>query len=300
MKKAVPRSSDPAGKLLYLENVYKAYGAKLVLRDIDLSVRPGEFCSVVGPSGCGKTTLLRMILGWERPSSGRILLEGLAVSEPDPRRGIVFQRYSLFPHLSVLDNVLLGPRLSTGFFAWRRERSARRDEAMELLKTVRLEREWSKYPHELSGGMQQRVAIAQAMIMRPAVLLMDEPFGALDPGVREELQVHLLQTWERLRMTIFFVTHDIPEALFLGTRVFVLSQFYREDTAKGPERHGARVVADYQIKKGASSTDVKRTAEFADLAQTIRHDGFEPESRKHVDEFDLHHPDSWRSPEPEA
>ena len=299
MTTSVPASSDPAGKLLHLENVYKAYGPKLVLDDIDLSVRAGEFCSLVGPSGCGKSTLLRMILGSEQPSSGQILLEGAPLAEPDARRGIVFQKYSLFPHLSVLDNILLGPRLSASLLGWPRERAARREEAMALLKTMRLDGEWAKYPHQLSGGMQQRVAIAQAMIMRPALLLMDEPFGALDPGVREELQVHLLQTWERLRMTVFFVTHDIHEALFLATRVLVLSQYYLDHRPTPPQRHGAKVVADYMINKCANSTELKRTAEFADLAQTIRREGFEPGSLKHVEDFNLNHPDSWRSLDPE-
>ncbi|MBI4425251.1 MAG: ABC transporter ATP-binding protein [Elusimicrobia bacterium] len=289
--------ADPSDKLLYLENVYKSYGPTLILDDIDLSVRPGEFCSVVGPSGCGKSTLLRLILGAEPPTAGRVLLEGEAIGHPDPRRGIVYQRYSLFPHLTVLENVLLGKRLSAGFWSWRRERPACVEEACALLRTMRLEGDRDKYPYELSGGMQQRVAIAQALIMRPKILLMDEPFGALDPGVREDMQVHLLETWERLRMTVFFVTHDLSEAVFLGTRVLVLSQFYTDERGDGFAR-GARVVGDYALADEANSTAIKRTGRFADLVETIRREGFEPEVRQHVDTFNLVHPDSWRSLDP--
>ncbi len=288
-------AGGPAGKVLHIENVEKSYGPKLILDDIDLSVRAGEFCALVGPSGCGKSTLLRLILGAERPDCGRILLDGQPLGAPDAQRGIVFQKYSLFPHLSILDNILLGPRMSTGFLEWGGKRPAFVEEARGLLKTVRLEADAHKYPHELSGGMQQRVAIAQALIMRPKVLLMDEPFGALDPSVREDLQVFILETWEKLKMTIFFVTHDIGEAVFLSTRVMVLSQHYQDVRPAPPERHGAKIVADYQTKKGAGSTELKRTAEFADLVQTIRREGFEPTVLRKVDEFNLHHPDSWRS-----
>lgn len=292
-------AADPAGKLLFLEDVYKSYGPKIVLDDIDLSVRAGEFCGLVGPSGCGKSTLLRLLLGAERADAGRILLDGAPLGAPDPQRGIVFQKYSLFPHLSILDNVLLGPRLSSNFGQWRRQRASFMDEAASLLKTMRLESDGDKYPHQLSGGMQQRVAIAQALIMHPKILLMDEPFGALDPSVREDLQVHLLQIWEERRMTVFFVTHDIHEALFLSTRVLVLSQYYRDGRTLPPDCHGSKVVGDYQIKKDAASTDLKRTAEFADLAQTIRREGFEPTVLQNINEFNLKHPDSWRSLNPE-
>ncbi|MBI3552078.1 MAG: ABC transporter ATP-binding protein [Elusimicrobia bacterium] len=285
--------------MLFLEDVYKSYGPKIVLDDIDLSVRAGEFCGLVGPSGCGKSTLLRLLLGAERADAGRILLDGAPLGAPDPQRGIVFQKYSLFPHLSILDNVLLGPRLSSNFGQWRRQRASFMDEAASLLKTMRLESDGDKYPHQLSGGMQQRVAIAQALIMHPKILLMDEPFGALDPSVREDLQVHLLQIWEERRMTVFFVTHDIHEALFLSTRVLVLSQYYRDGRTLPPDCHGSKVVGDYQIKKDAASTDLKRTAEFADLAQTIRREGFEPTVLQNINEFNLKHPDSWRSLNPE-
>ncbi len=297
MSKHLP-GADPSDKFLYLENVYQSYGPKLVLDDVDLSVREGEFCSLVGPSGCGKSTLLRLILGAERPTSGRVLLDREPIGHPDTRRGIVYQRYSLFPHLSVLENVLLGKRLSTDFWSWRRERPVFVEEALEMLRTMRLDDDRDKYPHQLSGGMQQRVAIAQTMIMNPKLILMDEPFGALDPGTREDMQVYLLETWERFHMTVFFVTHDLSEAVFLATRVIVLSQYYIDDRGKDSAR-GARVVGDYAVKKEASSTELKRTGQFAHLVQTIRRDGFDPATRRHVDEFNLTHPDSWRSLNPE-
>ncbi|MFH2205150.1 MAG: ABC transporter ATP-binding protein [Elusimicrobiota bacterium] len=284
-----------ADKLLHVEDVYKSYGPKLILDDIDLSVSDGEFCSVVGPSGCGKSTLLRLILGAEWASSGRVLIDGQPVGPPDPLRGIVYQRYSLFPHLSVLDNVLLGKKMNAGFFAWRKQRAGFAEEAMELLRKMRLGTDHNKYPHELSGGMQQRVAIAQALIMKPKILLMDEPFGALDPGTREDMQVHLLETWEELKMTIFFVTHDLEEAVFLGSRVLVLSQFYSDARGTTNVRRGAKLVADYPVKKKAGSTDLKSTAEFGELVQAIRREGFEPDYRQRVDDFNLKHPDSWRT-----
>ncbi|MBI5210587.1 MAG: ABC transporter ATP-binding protein [Elusimicrobia bacterium] len=294
----IPRSSDPKDKVLYVENVCKAYGGKVVLDDVDLSVRSGEFCGVVGPSGCGKSTLLRLILGAEEPTSGRILLDNEPVGPPDPKRGIVYQKYSLFPHLTVLDNVLLGKRLTLDF-AFRRQAAALTEEAMALLKQMRLEGDAAKYPHQLSGGMQQRVAIAQAMVMRPSILLMDEPFGALDPGTREDMQVHLLEAWEKSKMTVFFVTHDLPEAVYLATRVLVLTQFYRDERGDGYPGRGAKVVGDYDVAHLSGSTDLKRRAEYADLVQTIRQDGFEPEARRHVNDFNLKHPDSWRSLRPE-
>ena len=282
--------------LLHLEDVYKAYGDKLVLENIDLSVRAGTFCSVVGPSGCGKSTLFRLILGQEMPSAGRVFVDGAAVGAPGTDRGIVYQRYSLYPHLSVLDNVMLGRVLPLGLIERSRRRAEFHDEAMKYLQRVGLAAHAAKYPHELSGGMQQRVAIAQALLRRPKILMMDEPFGALDPDTRENMQLFLLELWEEERMTIFFVTHDMEEALFLGTRVLVLSQHYTDDRGRGQGvSRGARIVADYLLASQASSTRVKRSAAFLDLADEIRRIGFSPEVLQHVTEFNLRHPDSFQT-----
>ena len=281
---------------LRVDDVYKSYGEKCVLDNIDLAVDAGEFCTVVGPSGCGKSTLLRQVLGAEFPSAGSISIEGRRVGHPDPRRGIVFQRYSLFPHLTVLENVALGPRLQAGFVQGWKQRAQFREEAMEYLRRVRLGDHAHKYPHELSGGMQQRVAIAQSMVMRPHILLMDEPFGALDPDTREEMQLFLLEQWEATKMTVFFVTHDLPEALFLGTRVLVLSQYYTDDRGDGLDiNRGAKIVADYQLPRAAVATGVKHSDEFTDLIERIRELGFNPAFRQHAREFNLHHPDSYQT-----
>ncbi len=281
---------------LYMKNVSKSYGSKVILKDIDLAVREGELCTLVGPSGCGKSTLLRLILGQEQVTSGIFLIRGKPAGPPDTTRGIVYQRYSLFPHLTVLQNVMLGLNLSSSFFTRHRMRKEFHCEAMEFLGEVKLAEHWQKYPHELSGGMQQRVAIAQALIMKPRLLLMDEPFGALDPGTREHMQILLLGIWEKYKMTVFFVTHDLEEAVFLGTRILVLSQYYSDgSSAENQNRHGARIVSDYPLAFKATSTAVKKSAAFGTLIQKIRHDGFDPEYLQNVTQFDLQHPDSFQT-----
>ena len=282
--------------LLFLHNVYKIYAKKVVLDDIDLAVSSGEIVTVVGPSGCGKSTLLRLILGQEFPTSGVMLMEGKPAGFADSTRGIVYQKYSLFPHRTVLGNVLEGPRLSLGFLERRRRKQELIDEATDYLENVRLSEHLHKYPHELSGGMRQRVAIAQSLIMKPKILLMDEPFGALDPGTRESMQLFLLELWEKLGMTIFFVTHDLEEAVFLGTRILVLSQYYTDDRDNHREvKRGARIVADYPLSRAAQSTVVKETAEFGELIQQIRCDGFDLEYLQHAKDFNLDHPHSYQT-----
>lgn len=281
--------------LLVAQDVYKSYGEKVVLENVDLKVRSGELCTVVGPSGCGKSTLLRLVLGQETPTRGMIFINQEPVGYPSPDRGVVYQRYSLFPHLTVVQNVVLGKRLSVGIF----ERFSRRreflDEAEYFLEKMRLLEHLNKFPHELSGGMQQRVALAQSLIMKPRILLMDEPFGALDPGTREEMQIFLLELWEEYGMTIFFVTHDLEEAVYVGTRIIVLSQFYSDDRGETCGQRGARIVADYPLTRRASSTVVKEQAQFGELIQQIRHEGFEPGYRQHVRMFNLRHEDSFQT-----
>lgn len=282
---------------LHIEDLYKSYDGRMILDNIDLSVSEGELCTVVGPSGCGKSTLLRMILGQESPDKGIITLDGHPVSHPNVERGIVYQKYSLFPNRTVLENVLMGKLFTEGtWFNPFYKNQNHIDEAMSYLERVRLTQAANKYPHELSGGMQQRAAIAQALIMKPPVLLMDEPFGALDPDTREELQVFLLELWESEKLTIFFVTHDLIEACYLGSRLLVLSQYYTDDRGDGVlVNRGGRLVADHHLPAASSSVEVKNDPNFIQLINSVRAEGFNPEVRQHVAEFNLKHPDSYQT-----
>lgn len=284
---------------LHIEDIYKSYDGKVVLDDIDLRVSVGELVTVVGPSGCGKSTLLKLILGQELPDkgTGKILIDGKPVGRPDTGRGIVFQKYGLFPHLTVLDNVLMGKTLTEGQW-WNPlyKNAAHKEEAMAYLARVRLTDAAYKYPHELSGGMQQRAAIAQAMIMKPPILLMDEPFGALDPDTRTDVQLYLLELWEQFNLTVFFVTHDMTEACFLGSRLLVLSQYYTDDRGNAPGvSRGGKIVGDYELPKVANSTEVLSSPHFTELLDKIRNDGFDPSCRQHVQEFNLKHRDSFQT-----
>lgn len=288
--------ADINSSILYVDSVHKSYGDKLILNDIDLSVTKGEFCTVVGPSGCGKSTLLRLILGQEQPTAGQLYINGKEVSYPDTLRGIVYQRYSLFPHLTVLENIILGLKQSSGLLDRRRKLTLFKEQGMAYLERVKLAGHGNKYPHELSGGMQQRAAIAQTLIMKPMIVLMDEPFGALDPQTREDLQLFLLELWEAEKMTIFFVTHDLEEAVFLGTRLFAISQYYSDDrNISSPQSHGARIVCDYQLPREAQSSTVKRTDNFLGMIESIRKEAFDPMFMQHVKDFNLKHPDSFQT-----
>ena len=281
---------------IHLEDVYKGYGDKVVLDNIDLQVNQGELCTVVGPSGCGKSTLLRLILGQEKPDQGKVLIDGKPVTRPNIDKGIVYQRYSLYPNMSVLDNVVLGKVFCEGQW-WNpfASKKAFKEEAMHYLERVRLADAAHKFPHELSGGMQQRAAIAQALILRPPILMMDEPFGALDPDTRDELQIFLLELWEKEQVTIFFVTHDLTEACFLGTRLLVVSQYYTDDRGEHSKERGGRIVADHQLPAVASSSEVKHSPEFMQLIESVREEGFDPRKRQHVSEFNLQHPSSFQT-----
>jgi NitT/TauT family transport system ATP-binding protein len=198
-----------------VKNVWQQYADQVVLEGLNLSVNEGEFCTLVGASGCGKSTFLRLLLGQERASRGEILLDGQPLAaEPDASRGVVFQRYSVFPHLSVLDNVALGLELPRSPLLGRLFGNAKKDareQASVLLNKVGLGHSLDKYPAQLSGGMQQRLAIAQALIMKPRVLLLDEPFGALDPGIRKDMHALLLELWRETQLTVFMVTMTCPK-----------------------------------------------------------------------------------------
>lgn len=252
-----------------VERLWKEYGQHVVLENLNLEVEQGEFCTLVGASGCGKSTFLKMLLGQEQLTRGRLELEGQPFPpEPDRNRGIVFQRYSVFPHLTVRQNVLMGlelekkPLLGKLFGRERREALTRVD---AMLKSVGLDHAADKWPHELSGGMQQRLAIAQSFIMRPRVLLLDEPFGALDPGIRADMHELILTLWRETGTTIFMVTHDLNEGFYLGTRLLVFDKV-RNDPQK-PEAFGATITYDLPI--GKTDRQVYKTIESS-VSQTAR------------------------------
>ena len=202
---------------LLVKNLSKQFGDKTVLEDINFSMQSGEFVTFVGSSGCGKSTLLRLIAGLDHPSGGRIQVDGSPVEGPGPDRGMVFQKYSLYPWLNAADNVSFGMRLQ-GMTS-----NDVRDRTAYFLEVVGLQDAATKLPRELSGGMQQRVAIARALATNPSVLLLDEPFGALDLQIRETMQDFLLNLWQRTGLTVLLITHDVEEALVLAQRVHVLA-----------------------------------------------------------------------------
>ena len=205
---------------VHIDHVVKKFngrnGEMVALNGVDMDIHENEFICVVGPSGCGKSTLLNIIGGLETPTEGKVLVDGAEVTGPGPDRGIVFQQYALFPWLTVEKNVQFGLKLQ----------GKSKEEAEELahkyLKMVDLEGFAKAYPKELSGGMKQRVAIARAYAVNPKVLLMDEPFGALDAQTRTQLQQELLNTWEKEQKTCFFITHDVEEAIFLSKTIYII------------------------------------------------------------------------------
>lgn len=236
--------------LLSFRDVWVEYGDRIVIEKLDLDIEAGSFVSIVGPSGAGKSSFLRLILGQEAPTRGSILLDGTPLApECGPDRGVVFQRYSVFPHLSALRNTILGmecaqaPLMGRLFGASRR---AAEEEATAMLKAVGLGDSLHLYPAQMSGGMQQRLAIAQALIKRPRVLLLDEPFGALDPGIRADMHALIRHLWREYALTIVMVTHDIREAFTLGTRVLALDK--RRHDPHAPHRFGATAVYDIPLR----------------------------------------------------
>lgn len=216
-------STQSQGRLVEFRNLAKAFSSENgnieVLKNVNLTVQAGEFICVIGHSGCGKSTLLNTLSGFEKPSSGEVLVGGEAVESPGPDRMVVFQNYALLPWKTALNNVALG------LYATRETEQKKEllKEAQEMLETVGLGEAFNRHPGELSGGMRQRVAIARAMAIKPPVLIMDEPFGALDPITKEELQEELLALWRQQRCTVLMITHDIDEALFLADRVVMLT-----------------------------------------------------------------------------
>ena len=242
--------------LLSLQEVWIEYGDKIVLERVSLDIEAGSFVSIIGPSGAGKSSLLRILLGQEIPTRGTILLDGVPLTpECGPDRGVVFQRYSVFPHLSVLRNAVFGLECAKAPFSARlfgAARRAARDEAIEMLEAVGLGDSLHLYPAQMSGGMQQRLAIAQALIKRPRILLLDEPLGALDPGIRTDMHALITRLWRDYALTIVMVTHDIREAFTLGTRVITLDK--RRHDPHAPHRFGATAVYDLPLRNRADRT----------------------------------------------
>jgi NitT/TauT family transport system ATP-binding protein len=237
---------------LSVSRLSKSFGDLEALRNINLGVERGEFISVVGPSGCGKTTFLRIVAGLEHATSGEVLLDGRIVRKPGTDRGFVFQNDSLLPWRTVFTNAMIGREITGSIGPDDRKRT------MELLKLVGLEGFENYHPRQLSGGMRQRVNLARALAIDPEILLMDEPFAALDAQTREIMQTELLRIWERGQKTVLFVTHQIDEAVFLSDRVLVF--------ARRPGRIQAEVAIPLPRPR---NLEVKRTAEFVALVDRI-------------------------------
>ena len=249
---------------LEVRDLTKTYAGKSgpihALLPTSFDVEPGAFVTLLGPSGCGKSTALLAIAGLEDATAGEVLLDGTPVRGPGPERGMVFQSYTLFPWLTVLENACFSARLGRNQAREPGAEGARMERARSLLEIMGLKDFHRAYPRELSGGMKQRVAIARALSNRPEVLLMDEPFGALDAQTREEMQELMLLLHARERTTVLFVTHDVEEAIYLSTRVLVFSG-----------RPG-RILSTVAVPFGPSALrkpDVKLTPEFTRLKREL-------------------------------
>jgi NitT/TauT family transport system ATP-binding protein len=272
------------------------FGPKKVLQHVNLQIDAGQIVSVVGPSGCGKSTLLRAILGTHPPKAGEIRIDGMRVEKPCREVGIVYQHYTLYEFLTAEQNVAFGLMLDQTslpfrvFFPWDWWPLQRQhlEQARAWLEKVGLGAAAKQYPSEMSGGMRQRVAIAQALIMRPKILLLDEPFGALDEATREELQVMLLQLYqENLQAkqngmtpphTILIVTHELTEAIYVADRVVGLSQFHETG------HDGATIIYDKPAPV-FSPTDARDFDKFFDQKEELRHVVFDPEHIEKHDEY---------------
>ncbi len=243
------RVTDP---LILIEGLNKIYASRKstfeALRDIHLEIGRNEFLSILGPSGCGKSTLLRIVAGLEDATSGDITVDGVPVLGPGADRGMVFQGYTLFPWLTVRQNIEYGLKLRGISVLERRAISS------HYLRLIKLESFANSLPKQLSGGMKQRVAIARALANRPKVLLMDEPFGALDAQTKIDMQEMLLEVWEKEKTTVIFITHDIDEAVYLSQRVVVMAA------------HPGRIIADHQVDMAyPRSSEVRESADFLSM-----------------------------------
>lgn len=236
-----------ANSKIYVKDLCKVYytakGDTLAMKDVNINILDNEFVSIVGPSGCGKSTLLRMVAGLDEFTSGQIVIMDRNIVGPGADRGMVFQSYTLFPWMTVADNIKFGLKL-------RKVPAKEQDEITDrYLKVIRLEKFRNSYPKELSGGMKQRVAIARALANSPEVLLMDEPFSALDPQTREDMQLLIRQIWQIEKPTIMFVTHDIEEAIFLSSKIYVLT------STPGTVKKEVPVILPYDRDLSLKDTD---------------------------------------------
>jgi NitT/TauT family transport system ATP-binding protein len=223
-----PETASPSAGVPVVEfrNVTVRFGGFTAISDISVAIEDipnsGEFVCIIGPSGCGKSTLLNMLAGLLMPTEGQVLLNGQPVTGPGRDRGMIFQQYSSFPHLTVLKNILFGLRINKNEMGL--DSRQQHERALELIHQVGLEGHEDKYPHQLSGGQQQRVAIARTLALEPKILLMDEPFSALDEPTRLEMQQLIVGLWHRVKPTILCVTHSITEAVYLSERVWIFTQ----------------------------------------------------------------------------
>src|SRR5215831_71248 len=270
MGKPAPFSLESCVSKLVMDNVSRIFpGARRraptrALEPTNLTILDNDFVTILGPSGCGKSTLLRLVAGLDQPTTGQIILNGIPVSEPGPDRGMVFQSYTLFPWLTVADNIAFGLR-EKGVPAPRRTTVVR-----EWLVRIGLVSFEDHYPKQLSGGMQQRTAIARSLANDPAILLLDEPFGALDNQTRALMQELLLDIWERERKTVLFVTHDIEEAIFLASRVVVMTA--RPGRIKAdvridlphPRRYTIKTSPEFSALKARLTEEIRAEVMLAD------------------------------------
>lgn len=281
---------------LEIRNLSHWYGEQRILNKINLQIAAGQIVALVGPSGCGKSTLLRAILGTDPPSEGEIFAEGRLVEEPNRDVGIVYQNYSLYEFLSAEQNVAFGLKLDKSSLISRfislpsylRKQRENLQLARDFLKQVGLEAAMGLYPSELSGGMRQRVAIAQAFILKPKIVLLDEPFGALDEATREDLQIMLLrfyqenlkakQNWERPPYTIILVTHELNEAIYVADRVIGLSRFHTDGD------QGAMVVYDRPCPV-FHPDDPKDLSKLIEQREELRSAVFDPDYVKHHSKY---------------
>jgi ABC-type nitrate/sulfonate/bicarbonate transport system ATPase subunit len=268
---------DPARCVVAFEKVTKRFGGFTAVKDVTFRVydRPdrGEFICVLGPSGCGKSTVLNQIAGFYGPTEGQVLMFGKPVGPPGADRGFVFQSYGSFPQLRVWENIAFGLKLQElnrkgknpllkgldAIFGVRGGRRRRiQEEAMHWVKLVGLDGSEDKYPHQLSGGMRQRVALARTLAVKPKIILMDEPFGALDRVTRWEMQDLLMKLWREKEPTVFLVTHDIPEAVYLGDRIYIFSP------------SPGTIIEEVDVPcPDAPAAEMQRTTEFSELVNEI-------------------------------